>query len=242
MSQHLEQEIEHYYDSHPLEEEEMSVTSFHADLVAYLVAVLRWHFRQYVCSIHENLNFYQSRDYMERPLAPDIAVNKGIPYTGRRNWIIGLTGGPPQVVFEILSLDTWGKDVDEKPLRYAHMGVEEYFAYDPNELPLAQETSHRLFGWRLDRAQGRMIRLQPDSQGRLWSQQLDCWLVSDGTLLRLVDDQYQVWLTEAEAQTLRADAEARRAEAEARAREAEAQRAKALAEKLRSLGINPDEI
>jgi Uma2 family endonuclease len=242
MSQHLEQEIEHYYDWHPLEEEEMAVTSFHADLVTYLAAILRWHFRQHVCSIHENLNFYQSRDYMERPLAPDIAVNKGIPYTGRRSWIIGLTGGPPQVVFEILSSDTWSKDVDEKPLRYARMGVEEYFAYDPNEPPLAAETTQRLFGWRLDRPQGQMVRLPLDAQGRLWSQQLDCWLVPDGTLLRLVDNQQQVWLTEAEAQAQRADLEAIARQAETSRADAEARRAAALAEKLRSLGINPDEL
>src|SRR2546428_2939419 len=157
MSQHLEQEVEHYYDSHPLEEEEMSVTSFHARLVRYLMTVLEWHFRRHICAIHENLNFYQSRDYMERPLAPDIAVIKGEPDSDRRSWIIGLTGGPPQVVFEILSSDTWGKDVSEKPLRYARMGVEEYFAYDPNEPPLVQETSHRLFGWRLDRTRGQLV-------------------------------------------------------------------------------------
>ena len=221
MSQHLEQEVEHYYDWHPLEEEEMAVTSFHARLVRYLMALLEWHFRGKICAIHENLNFYQSRDYMERPLAPDIAVINGEPDSDCRSWIIGLTGGPPQVVFEILSSDTWGKDVSEKPLRYARMGVEEYFAYDPNEPPLVQETSHRLFGWRLDRTRGQMVRLPLDAQSRLWSQQLSCWLVPDGTMLRFVDDQHHRWLTEAEAQT---------------------RKAQVLAEKLRSLGINPDEL
>src|SRR2546427_10513790 len=111
MSHHLEQEIEHYYDSHPFEEEEMSVTSFHARLVRYLMAVLEWHFREQISAIHENINFYQTRDYMQRPLAPDIAVIKGEPNTDRRSWTIGLTGGPPQVGFEILSLETWEQDV-----------------------------------------------------------------------------------------------------------------------------------
>ncbi len=37
--------------------------------------------------------------------------------------------------FEILSEETWRKDVEEKPDLYARLGVHEYFAYDPNPSP-----------------------------------------------------------------------------------------------------------
>jgi len=101
-----------------------------------------------------------------------------------------------------------------------------------------------------------MVELVPDAEGRLWSNQLDSWLVPDGDYLRLYDRNNQRRLTQTEAEVAareaadkrvelearRANAEARRANAEARRADAEARKREALAEKLRSLGINPDEI
>src|SRR5436309_1617773 len=83
-------------------------------------------------------------------LAPDIAVIKGVPVRPVNSWRVGRTGPAPEVVFEILSAETWKKDVEEKPVAYARMGIQEYFAYDPNFPPLAAATTGRLFGWRLD--------------------------------------------------------------------------------------------
>lgn len=51
------QEVDYYYDSHPTVEDLMGETSFHADLVHYLVDVLKWPLRGHVCAIYENLNF-----------------------------------------------------------------------------------------------------------------------------------------------------------------------------------------
>jgi hypothetical protein len=125
------------------------------------------------------------------------------------------------VVFEILSEETWKKDVQEKPMAYAQLGVHEYFAYDPNPIPLAGPTAQRLFGWQLDLASGSMVPLPMRPDGSLWSRELDSFLVPDEHVLRLYDSNYQLRLTEAEA---------------------EARRAHALAEKLRSLGIDPDQV
>ena len=114
----------------------------------------------------------------------------------------------------------------------------------------------RLLGWRLDQTRGEMVPMLADPGGRLWSEQLESWLVPDGAFLRLSDRSGQRRLTQAEAEAEARQAEARRAEAEARRADAatrkaeieaqraqaEAQRAQALAEKLRSLGVNPDEV
>ncbi|GAC1345228.1 MAG: Uma2 family endonuclease [Ktedonobacteraceae bacterium] len=230
MGKNLKNEVEYYYDSHPTLEDLMGETSFHASLSRYLMQVLEWLYRGQRCAIYENLNFYQTPNPREYPLAPDIALIKGVAARHLRSWKIGKTGPAPQVVFEIASEETWKKDVEEKPLKYALMGVEEYYFYDPDEsaTPGWKHSSQRLMGWHYNKASGAITELTLDVQGRLWSPQLDSFLVPDGLYLRLYDRYGQMRLTQAEA--------------EAEARRAEARRAEVLAEKLRSLGIDPDHL
>ena len=133
MIEHTQDEVVYYYyDSHPTEEDLMGETSVHAALVHYLMEVLTWLFQGQVGAIYENLNFYQTANTHEYPLAPDIAVIKGVGFRHLRSWKVGKSGPAPHVVFEIASEETWKRDLDEKPLEYARMGVQEYFAYDPN--------------------------------------------------------------------------------------------------------------
>src|SRR5436190_4370618 len=127
----LESDDEYYYDSHPTEEDVMGNAAVHGELMRYLMAVLQWHFREQLCALYDNVNFYQTRNKREHPLAPDIAVVKGVPYRRVTSWKVRRTGPPPQVVFEISSPETWDQDLTVKPNLYAHMGVQEYFAYDP---------------------------------------------------------------------------------------------------------------
>jgi Uma2 family endonuclease len=229
MAKEIHDEVAYYYDFYPTEEDLMGDNSVHLDLMIYLLLVLRWLFHDQQCAVYGNLNFYQTSDPEENPLVPDVAVIKGVEYQDRQSWSIGRTGPAPQVVFEIASPKTWLRnDLQEKPYRYARMGVQEYFAYDPNERPILKEQPQRLFGWRLDplRREMREMPLRPD--GSLWSIHLKSFLMPDGKYLRLYDQQGNMRLTKEEA-------EARRAEAEAR-------RVAALAEKLRSLGIDPDQL
>ena len=228
MARQVEHEVAYYYDSHPTEKDLMGEASVHAALVHYLVKVLRWLLREQVCAVYENLNFYQTPNPREYPLEPDIAVIKGVHFRHVRSWRVGKTGPAPQVVFEIASEETWKKDLHEKPMQYALMGVEEYFAYDPNDPPAWRGTSQRLFGWQLEQGKRAMRAMPVDASGRPWSPSLDSFLVPEMEYLRLYDRNGQPRLTEAEAQKRRADVEARRAEA--------------LAEKLRSLGIDPDQV
>jgi Putative restriction endonuclease len=136
----------------------------------------------------------------QEPLAPDIAVIKGVAFRRTRSWRVGKSGPAPQVVFEIASKETWNKDVKEKPDRYAQMGVQEYFTYDPNDPPLHRKPASRLRGWRLDPLthQMRELSLRPD--GTLWSMHLESFLVPDGPYLHLADQYGQRRLTKAEAE------------------------------------------
>jgi Uma2 family endonuclease len=263
MHEHVEDEVIYYYDLYPTEEDLMGETSIHRRLVTYLAAVLRWLFHKQVCAVYENLNFYFTAVSTEKPVAPDIVVIKDTPFEEIPSWRLGKTEPTPQVVFEILSGETWRKDLEEKLPTYGRMGVQEYFAYDANSKPLARATTQRLFGWRRDEQTGLLSPLQGWRDGRLWSRQLDSWLVPDSVFLLLYDRHGNLRLTEAEAMAQQAEAEAearqaadrraqaeaeareaadRRAQAEAEAREAADRRAQALAEKLRSLGYDPDQI
>ena len=124
--------------------------------------------------------------------------------------------------------ETWHKDLTEKPGRYAGMGVQEYFAYDPNDPQLLRRLNRRLFGWQLDPHTHSMREMQPRFDGALWSPSLESWLVPDGVLLRHYDRSGQMRLTQAEKEHQQAEAEARRSQV--------------YAEKLRSLGIDPDQL
>lgn len=234
MAKDLTNEVEYYYDYHPLEEDLMGETSWHDSLIDYLKAVLLWLFRGQDCAIYSNLNFYRTRNRKEYPIAPDLAVIKGIPFRHVRSWTLW-SNPAPQVVFEILSEETWQKDLEEKPAKYAKMGVLEYFAYDPYDQPINRNTASRLVGWRLNPERHEMVKLEMTEQGCLWSAQLDSWLVPDQSYLHLYDRSHQLRLTGEQAQAQLAEAGAERAAAAIR-------QAQVLAEKLRSLGINPDEL
>ena len=229
MARHIEDEVKYYYDFHSTEEDLMGETAFHANLVHYLMEVLRWLLQAHVCAVYENLNMYQTKDMYEYPVAPDVAVIKGVVYKEfTRSWRVGKSGPAPQVVFEIASNETWIKDLRDKPAKYASMGVQEYYAYDPHEVPLPASKNQRLFGWQLNQQSKLMQAMTPASNGAIWSASLDSWLVPDGPMLRLYDAQGQMRLTYGED--------------EARQRIAETRRAEAMAEKLRSLGIDPDQL
>lgn len=248
-------EVDYYYDSHATAEDLMGETSYHSELAEYLKLVLRWLFRGQPCAIYDNLNHYQTLDTMEYPVAPDVAVIKGEVHRKRRSWTVGETGPAPQVVFEIASKETWRNDLLKNPHKYYRMGVEEYYLYDPEAPQHLKYKGRRLVGWQLNRDKKMLEEIQPDEQGRLWSEQLQSFLVPEGDNLRLYDSEGQRRLTEAEArerhermleqQAWSLEQKARLSEQKARLSEEKArlsdEKARLLAEKLRSLGVNPDE-
>jgi len=263
--------ISYYYDSHPTEEDLMGESTLHHVLIHYLEEVVKWLFHHQTCSVQANLNFYVTDDEDEYPIVPDVAVIKGVPFRHELSWRIGVTGPAPQVVFELASDKTWKRDLEEKPNVYAQIGVQEYYAFNPYEppLPLSRRKGRRLFGWHLDADTGLMRQVPPQSDGSLWSPQLNSWLRPDGMYLRLYDRSGRRRLTKGEVDEAKAEREAlarqaatERAEGEALARKMEAERAEAairqmqaeaeraerealraqaLAEKLRALGIDPDQ-
>jgi Uma2 family endonuclease len=242
--------IERYYDTHEVEGAELTQSRIHYAVIKYLTLVLEWLFHGQDVGVTGNVNFYQTANPIETSKSPDIAVVDGLEMEPVKledtpSYYVGEDGPPPRVVFEIASKDTWRQDLEDKPAKYALMGIKEYFVFDPNSRSFwtgQWRKYNRLIGWRRNPASGQYELLTKDEAGRLWSEELASWLVVEGEGLRLYNAEGQLRLTEAEAQQQRAEAEFQRAEAEKKKAEAERQRAEKLAEMLKKLGHNPEDL
>lgn len=222
-------EVKYYYDYHPTKEDLMAESVVQFNLIQYLILVLRWLYHTEGWFIASNLNIYETTNSIEYPLAPDVAVFKGLVISEEeqatlRSWKILPPDQPaPTVVFEVCSDATWRDDLKLKPEQYQEMGVKEYFAYDPNQPGVwrinRKPTDLRLRGWRYNGEE--IVEIPRDARGWMWSQELEKWLVPDGKLLLIYDHNEKRCLTEAEA---------------------ERQAMQELLAKLRAKGIDPDQL
>ncbi len=194
----------------------------HNQVVDYLKQILQRHYRLEGYQIDREVNFFETADKKETPLYPDVFVLKTsqeIPQ--ERGYRLGVDGPPPAVIFEIVSKATAKVDLEEKPLRYESWGVKEYFVYDPRSR-LRQRKEPVLKGWRL--VGGRYEPLNLEENRRMWSEELESWLVVDGKSIWLEDRLGQRWLNEGEEEKAERQAAERREALERRAKEAAMQR------------------
>lgn len=203
-------------------DKEMSEHAWQHSLVDYLESVLKWLYHQEGWFITGNLDVIN--DKISHPVAPDVLVFKGVVLTEAEitevsSWVIALPHRPPPtVVLEISSKGTWKADVQTKPEIYHKVEVREYFAFDP-KAHWGKKQPIRLRGWRYtDKA---ITEIEPE-EGRLWSVELDSWLVPDGSYLHLYDKAGNRRLTEkaGEVQAIK----------------------QAIFAKLREKGINPEDL
>lgn len=149
-------------------------------------------------------------------VAPDLVVFPQIddPARGRSALYLWEEASRPVFVLEVLSTSSRDTDPDEKLRVYQDdLGVPEYFICDP------MDGAQQVWGHRLEVGEYREI--EPDEQGRVWSEELRAWFGPD----ELGD--MQVW-----------DASGRRMSrhvAAVREREAERQRAEAAEARTREL-------
>ena len=235
-----EEEVEYYYDTHPTEEDLMGDSIAQDKVTKYLVEVFEWLFASQGWLIARNLNLYISGYWKEHPRTPDISVFKGVTLAPAdwwplRSWRIRPPEKPaPAVVFEIVSDETANKHLVDKPVDYAGIGIREYFCHDPR--PNGKKSRERLRGWRY--TSGSTEAIKGDRRGRMWSEELESWLVPDGLMLRLTDAGGNLRLTKAEAEeqeSARARREAERERDEKRAALERERQAREENERLREL-------
>jgi Uma2 family endonuclease len=213
-------------DGQPLGE-----TETHRDETVDLIQSLADYFRDdpevYVGG---DLFLYYEEGNPRAVVAPDVFVVRGVPKLvtrdgkpeKRRIYRLWEEGRAPSTVIEVTSEHTRDEDAGRKLERYAGLGVEEVFLYDP----LGEYLNPRLQGHRLiDR---RYRRMQPAADGSLHSRALGITLAFEDGRLRLRE-------TATGEPLLRFDDLRVRAAAEAAARRQAEERAEALEAELTRL-------
>lgn len=204
-------------DEPPLE------SDLHRQQIDLLIDCINWWWRErnnfYASG---NLTIYYSPDQIKSRdfRGPDFFVVLGTERKPRKSWVLWAEQGKyPNVIVEILSDSTAAIDRGLKKQLYQDtFRTPDYFWFDPNSLEFA--------GFHL--VDGQYQPIEPNSEGWLWSQQLELYLGIQEQKLRLFTNEKQLMFTEAEY--------------ERQQKELAQQRAERLATKLRELNINPDEL
>jgi Uma2 family endonuclease len=206
----------------------MGETDEHRDAMVRIIELLKIHFQDQHVYVSGDLLLYYEQGNPKKFVVPDAFIAKGLKQKRRRIYRMWVEGIVPQLVIETTSKKTKKKDTVEKPELYARLGIHEYFLHDPT----SDYLDPPLQGYRL--RDGKYDRIEADSHGNLWSEEL-------GLLLRIEDDELNLFhpvsnerLLTNQERMIR-ESEARQREAEARQLETEArQRAELEVERLRA--------
>ena len=132
--------------------------------------------------VGSNLIYYWEEGDAGKRRDPDALVAKGVVGKHRRrSYRLWEEKVIPCTFFEMASKKTWRKDLYEKPVLYARLGIKEYFLYDPEGVCLDPV----LLGFRSVKSEPRPMK--PAKDGSLVSKQLGLRLVPEGEMLRLID-------------------------------------------------------
>jgi Uma2 family endonuclease len=147
----------------------------------------------------------------KKVLSPDIFV--AFVATRWRESFDATTEGFPPFVVEVVSPTSRRRDRREKRLAYDLLGVQEYVLFTPRRS--GDGVTGEVAGYHRDAA-GRFVDWPPDAQGRLWSRQLNLFLVARGADLQAqtADGSWLPTLEQAEAAQRAAEAAYQQAEAE----------------------------
>ena len=178
--------------------------------------------------VNGNTFIYYERGNPRRSISPDCYVVFDVDvdtieyHNTCRIWAVGK---PPDFALEIASKHTADRDLTEKRVLYAQIGIGEYWRYDPT--PDSEFYGEPLVGERLVNGEYQRLPIVVDDEGRPRGRsptlELDLVWESDGRL-RFHDPATGEWLrTFDETLAELADERAARAAAEARAAELEAE-------------------
>jgi Uma2 family endonuclease len=219
-------------DEPPLE------SDLHREQIELLLACLKWYWcedgslprNDYYAS--GNLTIYYSEDKITTRdfRGPDFFVVLGVENHPRRSWMVWAEGGKyPNVIVELLSNSTAAVDRGTKKDLYQDIfRTPEYFWFHPETLEFQ--------GFEL--IAGQYQNIAANSQGWLWSQQLQLFLGVENSRLRFFTPAGHLILNPEEMAKQAAEA----LERERKQRERALQQVEALRAKLRELGIDPDTV
>ncbi|MBC6431440.1 Uma2 family endonuclease [Nostoc sp. HG1] len=214
-------------DEPPLE------SDLHRDQIDLLIRILKlwWRERQdFYASGNLTIYYSPNQKKSEYFRGPDFFVVLGTEKKDRKSWVVWQEDGKyPNVIVEILSSSTTAVDKGLKKQVYQDtFRTPDYFWFHPVTMEFQ--------GFHL--VDGKYQEIQPTTDGRLWSQQLELYLgVYEGKLRFFTTENQLILSSEelAEKERLRAE------QAEVRAQQAEQEIAR-LREVLRTQGIDLENI
>jgi Uma2 family endonuclease len=165
----------------------------------------------------------------ERRLCPDVLAVLDVDPHPRESWIVSAEGKGLDFVLEVHVSGDERKDFERNVVRYAELGIPEYFAFD--------RPRTRLWGWRLAASGARTYERIVPQRGRLPSRVLGLELAVEAGRVRFYEGNAPLLFVDELVGRLERtvdeliesrDAALRRAEEEARRAEEEARRAEAL--------------
>jgi len=221
-------------DEPPLE------SDLHRDQIDLLIRILKlwWRERQdFYASGNLTIYYSPNQKKSEYFRGPDFFVVLGTEKKDRKSWVVWQEDGKyPNLIVEILSSSTTAVDKGLKKQVYQDtFRTPDYLWFHPVTMELQ--------GFHL--VDGKYQEIQPTTDGRLWSQQLELYLgVYEGKLRFFTTENQLILSSEelAEQERLRAEqAEERAEQAEERAQQAE-QEIGRLREVLRTQGIDLENI
>jgi Uma2 family endonuclease len=224
----LEKEI--YYPES--DDEPMAETKHHLQEMVYVWEGLEDRFEaEPDVFVGANMFLYYRKGDPTAVVAPDGFVVKGVPkrWPGgheRTTYLLWEEKQAPCFVLETTSTSTHRRDEEKKKL-YEHLGVAEYFQFDP----YGEYLKPRLQGVRLANGKYRKIRSEPD--GSLLSQTTGVIFRADGERLRLTDVATGAAVLRSEEKTKALRKAEANAAAEAMARQQAEQKASAEAKARR---------
>jgi Uma2 family endonuclease len=200
----------------------------HSDTATDLFRLLKGHFT----SNPDILILFDMKHYLSTGLpapGPDISITRGLRKGDRFSFDVETEGVAPSMIIEVVSpLDSRIRrtDLRDKVAIYQRAGIREYLIIDST----LRDRRFRLLGYRMDRT-GRYRPIEPDAEGRLFSETLGLWFQAspDGERVLVFEHPGMRRLLNLEEEKERADREAQARQAA----EAEVARLKAEIERLR---------
>lgn len=161
----------------------MGETECHILAIAHLYEVLRpWFRSREGFHVAANMLLYYEKGNPSAVRGPDLMVNKGVRGKHlRRSFRTWEESVVPAVIIEVTSVSTKDEDQFEKPAVYAHLGVKEYFLFDP----IGEYLRPRLQGFQL--VDGAYVPMTSSDADRLSSVELGLDFIADAHLLRVID-------------------------------------------------------
>ena len=179
-----------YYPSE--ERKKMGETDFQHIQISILEQMLRLFLMNkkdvYLAS---DLIVYHEEGNPNRRFAPDLMICFGVENKKRRTYKLWEEKVVPQVIIEIVSKETWQKDVTTKRRLYERLGVAEYYIVDPEYKYLPTP----LLAYRLEF--GELVR-QAIYDKRIFSPLLSLELVDTGADFRLFNPETKEFLPTSE--------------------------------------------